>query len=604
MSPSSNYRRRLKEAASQVKKLRGWAGSDASVGEALVDALNELTALRLLGHAYAESAADAQDALTRANALVAEHGAVGPFTPVDDAVRFVTATAALARVQAGLGQPGAGAATAAAAQAWAGLLPHVDLAPYLTARTASWLLQVRARGALAARDLGPANAFADAAVLRVREGELSGVDAPARVDALLVAAATRTAAGLLQDAAAFAAEAQAVAQASLDDADGSSSSARPHTDGRLGALAAAGGARADAELAQGRWQQAASTRQGLVSALGHRAVSVRERAVTEQTRADLARDLAGGGDADAALTAAEASAQGVGRLTALGGEEILPAQFAAATVLAEALLRAGRTNDAADALVAVLGRDSSLRHPPSARAWRVVALLRLAEAQRAAGEEAAATTQDRAMELLGRVLAEDPYAAVSADASPAVRALAAARGVLPPGPGPAPSWHALDDASAWSASTRGGLSVADAVAPVPQAPQEVPDPQVTTAPVGDVATTVPAAEDREPSRSMAEDLGASAPDEAASPDLVTAWQTARASLEAAVTQGDRRTVLEASQAVVDALRPLVVTDAARWTPDLVTALEALGEATFRAGDWWGSRAPRREAKALSKGLPR
>ena len=71
-----------------------------------------------------------------------------------------------------------------------------------------------------------------------------------------------------------------------------------------------------------------------MSALGHRAVSVRERAVTEQTRADLARDLAGGGDVDAALTAAEASAQGVGRLTALGGEEILPAQFAAATVLA------------------------------------------------------------------------------------------------------------------------------------------------------------------------------------------------------------------------------------------------------------------------------
>ena len=35
-----------------------------------------------------------------------------------------------------------------------------------------------------------------------------------------------------------------------------------------------------------------------------------------------------------------------------------------------------------------------------------------------------------------------------------------------------------------------------------------------------------------------------------------------------------------------------------------SALEALGEATFRAGDWWGSRAPRREAKALSKGLPR
>ena len=82
MSSTSTHRRRFKQITSQVKKLRGWVGSDASVGESLVDALNEVTALRLLDHSYADAAADAQDALTRANALVAEHGAVSLIVPL------------------------------------------------------------------------------------------------------------------------------------------------------------------------------------------------------------------------------------------------------------------------------------------------------------------------------------------------------------------------------------------------------------------------------------------------------------------------------------------------------------------------------------------
>ncbi|WP_454228385.1 hypothetical protein [Propioniciclava flava] len=62
--------------------------------------------------------------------------------------------------------------------------------------------------------------------------------------------------------------------------------------------------------------------------------------------------------------------------------------------------------------------------------------------------------------------------------------------------------------------------------------------------------------------------------------------------------------MQASQAVVDALRPLAEAEATRWTPALIEALENLGDATFKAGDWWGSRAPKREAKALAKSLPR
>ena len=47
--PTSDHRgRQLKELASEVKKLRGWAASDESVAERLTDALNELTAQRLV----------------------------------------------------------------------------------------------------------------------------------------------------------------------------------------------------------------------------------------------------------------------------------------------------------------------------------------------------------------------------------------------------------------------------------------------------------------------------------------------------------------------------------------------------------------------------
>ena len=63
MSRSDSYPRRVKDAASQVKKLRGWAASDATVAEPLVDALNDLTALRLAGHEYADAPTDAQDAV-------------------------------------------------------------------------------------------------------------------------------------------------------------------------------------------------------------------------------------------------------------------------------------------------------------------------------------------------------------------------------------------------------------------------------------------------------------------------------------------------------------------------------------------------------------
>lgn len=598
MSSTSTHRRRFKQATSQVKKLRGWVGSDASVGESLVDALNEVTALRLLDHSYADAAADAQDALTRANALVAEHGAVGPFTPADDAVRFVTATAQLARLQAGLGQPGAAAATAGAAQAWMGLLPHLDVAPYLAPRTASWLLQARAVGALTAGDVAAANAFADAAVVRAREGGLVGRDAQVLVDAALLASRARTVAGLPQDAALLAREAMTAASSALRQAEPVQQASL--TGIEVESLVAAGDAAASAWGAQGRWDEASAARRAVLAQIEGATTAPSAQARAYRVRADVARDLAQAGDTAGARAAAEQAAQGVSRLAALGlpAEELLPVQFAATTALAEALLRDGEAADAVAALQAVVERDASLRHPAWATAWRALAAITLAQAQRLAGDPAAPQTQAWAEDVAAHVPSPFP---VPPGVPLTSRLVAAARGVPLPGVGPAPSWSVLDDDTALSASTRAPRPLGDAVAPVAAAPDLHDEPDAVAAAPEAAPAPVPSAptiEAPQPDPSgLTEDAGAAS-------DPQAAWRTATQSLEAARVRNDRRDVLQASQAVVDALRPLAEAEATRWTPTLIEALENLGDATFKAGDWWGSRAPKREAKALAKSLPR
>ncbi len=598
MSSTSTHRRRFKQATSQVKKLRGWVGSDASVGESLVDALNEVTALRLLDHSYADAAADAQDALTRANALVAEHGAVGPFTPADDAVRFVTATAQLARLQAGLGQPGAAAATAGAAQAWMGLLPHLDVAPYLAPRTASWLLQARAVGALTAGDVAAANAFADAAVVRAREGGLVGRDAQVLVDAALLASRARTVAGLPQDAALLAREAMTAASSALRQAEPVQQASL--TGIEVESLVAAGDAAASAWGAQGRWDEASAARRAVLAQIEGATTAPSAQAWAYRVRADVARDLAQAGDTAGARAAAEQAAQGVSRLAALGlpAEELLPVQFAATTALAEALLRDGEAADAVAALQAVVERDASLRHPAWATAWRALAAITLAQAQRLAGDPAAPQTQAWAEDVAAHVPSPLP---VPPGVPLTSRLVAAARGVPLPGVGPAPSWSVLDDDTALSASTRAPRPLGDAVAPVAAAPDLHDEPDAVAAAPEAAPAPVPSAptiEAPQPDPSgLTEDAGAAS-------DPQAAWRTATQSLEAARVRNDRRDVLQASQAVVDALRPLAEAEATRWTPTLIEALENLGDATFKAGDWWGSRAPKREAKALAKSLPR
>src|SRR5215212_5835023 len=105
------YAERGKTLASSVQRLRGWVGSDPSRAPELADTLVELTSHRLLGHAYAAAAEDAQEALRRAAELLTANGAIGPYTSVGDGIRYLTAVVHLAAVQMGLGLPEAAGRT-------------------------------------------------------------------------------------------------------------------------------------------------------------------------------------------------------------------------------------------------------------------------------------------------------------------------------------------------------------------------------------------------------------------------------------------------------------------------------------------------------------
>ncbi|QIK72767.1 hypothetical protein G7070_11400 [Propioniciclava coleopterorum] len=477
MSPSDPHPRRLKDAASQVKKLRGWAASDVSVAEPLVDALNEVTALRLLAHDHAEAAADAQDALTRANGLVALHGAVGPFTPVDDGVRFVTATTQLAAVQAGLGQPSAAGQMAAAARGWMRLLPHVDLVPYLAGRTASWLLQARARGALADGDLALANAYADAAAARAREGRADAAEDRVLVDALLLAGDARWAAGLPSDAAAFAREATQVARASLDAQVTRGRAADGQAGRFVTPLADAGRDLADRLPVAGSLPEAIAARRTLADGWAAARPALGDAALDAEThaRADLARDLAGAGHLEEAVAQAGLAAEAAAALAASEARagDRLAAQFAAVTALADALLRSDEAADARDALASLFDRYGSLRRPEGLSAWLAVATLARAEAERATGDAEASERSLRSFHELTRALrAADPRGTAVASVPDPAYALASARGAALPGPGPAPHWDDLPDDESLAASTRAHRTVADAAAPVATAPDE------------------------------------------------------------------------------------------------------------------------------------
>lgn len=659
MSTPDRLPRRVKDAASQVKKLRGWAASDATVAEPLVDALVEVTALRLLAHEFTEAGPDAQDALTRANALVAQHGAVGPFTPVDDGVRFVTATTQLALLQAGLGQASAAGQMAAAARGWMRLLPHVDLTPYLSARTATWQLQARAAGAWADGDLSTANAFADAAVLRAREGGLAAdEDAPALVDALLLAGNVRWAAGVPGDAIAFAREAVHLAHRGLAAQVARGQAAPGQASRFVAPVLRAGSDLADRLLATGALGEAIAERRSLVAALDGARSACGETAwdAEVRARADLARDLITATDADAVPEAGRAAEQAAALATAESrAGDHLAAQFAAITALASALLLVDEPHDARDALAALFDRYGSLRRPEGLSAWLAVATLTRAEAERAVGD---AEASERSLRSFHEQMKELRSAAAGTHAHPAdpALALAAARQVTLLSAGPAPHWDNLPDEESLASSTRAHRTVSDATAPVAAAPDEItqapPDAATPSRPVPEPPADQPSTGDAltpagaESPSTVAAPPPVPAPEpapEPPAPELITeappsprpfpspqpgpapvepepeqgesplpreaesaptsGVEGAAAAAAAARASGDRKEILATARALVEALRPHAQADITQM-PALISALEDLGDAMFRAGDWWGSRAPKKEAKALAKQLGR
>ncbi len=75
---------------------------------------------------------------------------------------------------------------------------------------------------------------------------------------------------------------------------------------------------------------------------------------------------------------------------------------------------------------------------------------------------------------------------------------------------------------------------------------------------------------------------------------------ARADVEEAAASGKRKDVRAANEALADELRGRYESDPEQYLDELLEALDQLATARWQAGDWWGSRAPSKEAKALRK----
>ena len=77
----------------------------------------------------------------------------------------------------------------------------------------------------------------------------------------------------------------------------------------------------------------------------------------------------------------------------------------------------------------------------------------------------------------------------------------------------------------------------------------------------------------------------------------SALEKARESVDSA---SGRREVRNATESLVEELRVRYEAEPETYLADFLDALDQLATARWQAGDWWGSRAPTKEAKALRK----
>lgn len=162
-NPLEAAERRRRDLASAARRLRVAVMTDPGRAGELADTLVELVGNRLLAWSFAEAAADAPDSVVLSARILAERGPIGPYASAEDAVRYFTASAQLAAVQAGLGQLEAAGRTLDALDGWRSQLGRLPLVENLTPAAVAWALVTRARASAGAE----AHAYAEAALLRL-----------------------------------------------------------------------------------------------------------------------------------------------------------------------------------------------------------------------------------------------------------------------------------------------------------------------------------------------------------------------------------------------------------------------------------------------------
>ena len=398
--PQDPYAQQGKTLTSSVQRLRGWVGSDPSRAPELADALVELTAHRLLGHAYTAAAPDAQEAVRRAAQMLTANGPIGPYTSVSDAVRYIDAVVQLATVQAGMGLPDTAGRTIESLQDMQEQLRELRLDQQLKPRTAIWALSCSARAALASGDVASANAYADAVLARLAESGLRDDSDAAylAIDADRLASDCRWAAGRAEDALSHLHRAKDRYEEVVDGRLQEPARLSPVLVERLAEplfglyrdmadrLAASG----EVDLGLVNRRALVETLHGLAGRLGDPT-----RILLASALADLADDLLAADRIDEAEAAADEAAAMVLDSSGAGSVRLL-----VAAVRARALTRLARSAEA----VAVLRRVLPAEPGESPSPAHAVGLLALAEALRAGGDLDAAESSERAFDELNRDL--------------------------------------------------------------------------------------------------------------------------------------------------------------------------------------------------------
>ncbi|MDN5571038.1 MAG: hypothetical protein L0G22_07290, partial [Propionibacteriaceae bacterium] len=341
-------------------------------------------------------------------------------------------------------------------------------------------------------------------------------------------------------------------------------------------------------------------------------------------------------------------------------------QALAVTELAMVLLASDESDEAAEALASLSDRFASLKRPAGHEAALAGAVLARANIEAHTDPEASERSLGEFHALVSGLLDATPAGRTLWGGTPAEEvARDRARGRLSRSALPTPSWENLSDADALAGATRALPTVPEdePILPEPRpAPAPIAEPEPVAEPIAEpepepiaepIAEPEPVLEppaepepqpepepepqpepepepepepqpepapepepEPEPERvpePEPEPEPERVPEPEPEPDpapepaphvdpAFAAAQQEAARYTAARASGDRRESLLAATAWVERLRPLADADRATWAPQLVEALRALGDAKFRAGDWWGSRQPNKEAKQLAKEL--